>query len=165
MNFIHLKSSSITWKVHLDPTHWPAPSWLVSLVGRVLHRYRKGHGFKSRTGLNVFQVLFSTTRFSSVLSWEDLLISFLHRSAIYEFHIFKIIIRYVRVSHENSKWRWTEGLTIDCAFWESYVRPLIAAIKRYDGGVFITMVTEMNFFNTVGEKIVTSESASTATDR
>ena len=45
------------------------------------------------------------------------------------------------------------------------MRPLIAAIKRYDGGVFITMVTEMNFFNTVGEKIVTSESASTATDR
>ena len=31
--------------------------------------------------MNVFQVLFSTTRFSSVLSCEDLLISFLHRSA------------------------------------------------------------------------------------
>ena len=28
-----------------------------------------------------FQVLFSTTRFSSVLSCEDLLISFLHRNA------------------------------------------------------------------------------------
>ena len=25
-------------------------SWLVSSVGRVLHRYRRGHGFKSRTG-------------------------------------------------------------------------------------------------------------------
>ena len=34
-------------------------------------------GFKSRTGLNFFQVLFSTTRFSRVLSCEDLLISFL----------------------------------------------------------------------------------------
>ena len=32
-------------------------------------------GFKSRTGLNFFQVLFTTTRFSSVLSCEDLLIS------------------------------------------------------------------------------------------
>ena len=53
----------------------PAPSWLVSSVGRALHRYCRGHGFKSRTGLNFFQVLLSTTRFSSVLSCEDLLIS------------------------------------------------------------------------------------------
>ena len=51
MNFIYLKSSFITWMVSLDPTHWPAPSWLVSSVGRALHRY---HGFKSRTGLNFF---------------------------------------------------------------------------------------------------------------
>ena len=75
MNFIYLKSSFITWMVYLDPTHWPAPSWLVSSVGRALHRYRRGHGFKSRTRLNFFQVLSSTTRFSSVLSCEDLLIS------------------------------------------------------------------------------------------
>ena len=40
-----------------------------------------GHGFKSRTGPNFFQVLFTTTHFSSVLSCEDLLISSLHRSA------------------------------------------------------------------------------------
>ena len=58
------------------------PSWLVSSVGKALHRYRRGHGFKSRTGLNFLQLLFSTTRFSSVLSCEVLLISFLHRSVI-----------------------------------------------------------------------------------
>ena len=34
------------------------PSWLVSSVGRTLHRYRRGHGFKSRTRLNFFQALF-----------------------------------------------------------------------------------------------------------
>ena len=34
-----------------EPTLWPAPSWLVSSVGRALHRYRRGHGFKSHTGL------------------------------------------------------------------------------------------------------------------
>ena len=34
-----------------------------------------------RTGLNFFQVLFTTTRSSSVLSCEDLLISSFHRSA------------------------------------------------------------------------------------
>ena len=39
---------------------------------------RRGHGFKSRTGLKFFQVLFTTTRFSSVLSCEDLLISSCH---------------------------------------------------------------------------------------
>ena len=53
----------------------PAPSWLVSSIVRALHQYRRGHGFKSRTGLNFFQVLFTTTRFSSVLSCKDLLIS------------------------------------------------------------------------------------------
>ena len=37
----------------------PAPTWLVSSVGRALHRYRKGHGFKSRTSLNFFKALFS----------------------------------------------------------------------------------------------------------
>ena len=42
--------------VYLYPIHWPAPSWLVSSIGRALHRYRRGHGFKSRTGLNFFQV-------------------------------------------------------------------------------------------------------------
>ena len=61
MNFIYLKSLFITWMVYLDSTYWPAPSWLVSSVGRRLHRYCRGHGFKSRTVLNFFQVLFSTT--------------------------------------------------------------------------------------------------------
>ena len=89
MNFIYLKSLFITWMVYLDP----APSWLVSSVGGALHRYRRGHGFKSRTGLNFFQVLFSTTRFSSVLSCEELFFSLLHFTTvqIYEFHISKII--------------------------------------------------------------------------
>ena len=32
----------------------PAPSWLVSLKGRALHRYRRGQGFESRTSLNFF---------------------------------------------------------------------------------------------------------------
>ena len=56
MNFIYLKSSFITWMVYLDPTHRPAPSWLVSSVGRALHRYRRGHEFKlfSTTGSIVF---------------------------------------------------------------------------------------------------------------
>ena len=36
---------------------------LLASVGRVLHRYHKGHGFKSRTGLSFFfQALFSPLR-------------------------------------------------------------------------------------------------------
>ena len=30
------------------------PSWLVSSVGRALHRCRRGHGFKSGRGLKIF---------------------------------------------------------------------------------------------------------------
>ena len=48
----------INSRVYLEPTSWPAPSWLVSSVSRSLHRYRRGHRFKSRTGLNFFQALF-----------------------------------------------------------------------------------------------------------
>ena len=33
-----------------------SPSWLVNLIGRALHRYRRGQGFES---LNFFQVFFS----------------------------------------------------------------------------------------------------------
>ena len=53
MNLIYLKSFFITWMVYLDPTYGPAPSWFVSSVGRALHRYCRGHGFKSCMGLNL----------------------------------------------------------------------------------------------------------------
>ena len=48
-----------TSRVYLEPTQWPAPNWLVSSLGRALHWYRRGHGFKSRTGLNFFRAFFS----------------------------------------------------------------------------------------------------------
>ena len=35
------------------------PRWLDSSVGSALHRYRRGHGFESRLGLNFFQALIS----------------------------------------------------------------------------------------------------------
>ena len=56
--YVHNRWFTTSW-VYLEPTQWPAPSWLVSSVGRALHRYRKGHGFKSRTCLNIFQAFFS----------------------------------------------------------------------------------------------------------
>ena len=36
-----------------------APRWLHSSIDRALHWYRRGHGFKSRSGLNFFQALIS----------------------------------------------------------------------------------------------------------
>ena len=33
--------------------------WFNSSVGRALHRYRRGHGFESHSGLNFFQALIS----------------------------------------------------------------------------------------------------------
>ena len=58
LSYIHNRLFT-TSRVYLETTQWPALSWLVSSVGRALHRYRRGHGFKSHTGLNFFQALFS----------------------------------------------------------------------------------------------------------
>ena len=53
-NFIIILS-----QVYNKPIQWPVPSWLVSLNGRALHRYRRGQGFESRTSLNFSQAFFS----------------------------------------------------------------------------------------------------------
>ena len=55
-------------RLFYEPAKWPAPSWLVSSVGRALHRYRRGHGFKSRTHLNLCQASLSL-----LLMWCSLL--------------------------------------------------------------------------------------------
>ena len=41
-------------RVYYELKMWPAPSWLHSSVGRALHRYRRCHGFQSRSDLNFF---------------------------------------------------------------------------------------------------------------
>ena len=50
-NFIVIRS-----RVYNEPIQRPAPSWLVSLIGRALHRYRRGQGFESRTSLIFFRL-------------------------------------------------------------------------------------------------------------
>ena len=52
-NFIIILS-----QLYNKPIQWPALSWLVSLIGRALHRHRRGQGFKSHTSLNFFQAFF-----------------------------------------------------------------------------------------------------------
>ena len=65
--YSHLFTTS---QVYLEPTLGPAPSWLVNSVGRVLHWYCRGHGFKFRTGLNFFWLYFHYF-LSSVHNCED----------------------------------------------------------------------------------------------
>ena len=58
---------------------WPAPSWLVSSVGRALHLYRRGQGFKSLRALIFFRSHFSTTGSVVFIAARIAYISFLHR--------------------------------------------------------------------------------------
>ena len=44
------------------------------------------------------------------------------------------------------------------------MQALIGAIKKFGGGVYVTMVTKMNFSNFAGGKLVISIFASPATD-
>ena len=45
---------SILSRVYNEPIQRPAPTWLVSSIGRALHRYRRGEGFVSLTSLFFF---------------------------------------------------------------------------------------------------------------
>ena len=62
----------------------PAPSWLVSLIGRALHRYRRGQGFESRTS-SFSGFLFTTAKVASITA-----IIFFHIKLI--FSCFKYLI-------------------------------------------------------------------------
>ena len=64
-------------------TKWPVPSWLVSSVGRTLQWYRRGHGFKSRTGLNGFLKPYFHYCCCKVHSYTHLLIRSSHMKLIY----------------------------------------------------------------------------------
>ena len=59
--------------IHLEGLFGSNISWLVSSVGKALHRYSRGHGFKS--SLIFFRSYFNY-KFSSVHSCEDGLYSF-----------------------------------------------------------------------------------------
>ena len=68
-----------------------APRWLDSSVGRALHPYRRGHGFESRSGLNLFFRLWFHNCLSCVCncgdeSWIDIFLRSLNIwSFIYSF--------------------------------------------------------------------------------
>ena len=57
----------LSW-VYNKPTQRTLPNWLVSLIGRALHRYRKSQGFESCTSLIFFLsgFLFTTAKVAYV---------------------------------------------------------------------------------------------------
>ena len=73
-----------------------APSWLVSLIGRALHRYRRGQGFKSRTSLKPFSGFLSATAKVAYVTAMIILHLILH-SAVhkYAFHIFTTLVFFI----------------------------------------------------------------------
>ena len=77
----------ITSQVYYKPTWWPAPSWLVDSVHRALHQYCRSHGFKSLTGLNFFQTLFSPL--PNQCSSQPKSLSYLHHTLLQMFMVFE----------------------------------------------------------------------------
>ena len=74
----------------------PAPSWLVSLIGRALHRYRRGQGFKSRTSLKPFSGFLSATAKVAYVTAMIILHLILHSAVhIYAFHIFTTLVFFI----------------------------------------------------------------------
>ena len=70
----------------------PALSWLVSSVGRALDWYRRGHGFKSHTGLNFFSgLIFTTAQVLFITAKIAFILTSLSAVQIYDFHIFTVI--------------------------------------------------------------------------
>ena len=60
----HLHHGPVLQLRYVCVTLWPAPRWLDSSVGRALHRYCRGHGFKSCSGLNFFQAGLSCVHYN-----------------------------------------------------------------------------------------------------
>ena len=53
ISYIHNFIIIFSW-VYNEPIQWPAPSWLVSLIGRALHLYRRAQEYESGTSRNFF---------------------------------------------------------------------------------------------------------------
>ena len=76
--------------VYLEPTWWPAPSWLVSSVGRALHRYRRGHGFKLYKPEFLSGLIFTTAQVVFITAKISLIFTPFSGVQIYDSHIFTV---------------------------------------------------------------------------
>ena len=69
---IFITSSSSFHGFNTNQFKQPAPSWLVSSIGRVLHRYRRGQGFETCTSVKFFRLFFRNYK-SCVYNCDELL--------------------------------------------------------------------------------------------
>ena len=92
MNFIYSCSFIVHLRDNCELSIDQLPVGLIAQLVRVLHRYRRVHGFDSRSSLNFFQVSsFQPIRLKH-LHCDDLhIILSLSAVQIYEFHIFMFI--------------------------------------------------------------------------
>ena len=106
-------------RVYYELTMWPAPRWLDSSVGRALHRYRRGHGFESCSGLNFTRPEFLFSGFNFTTAWVVCVtVMIKHKWYLSPqfkymiFHLFIYIIHILRVDYELTKWpapRWLDS--------------------------------------------------------
>ena len=72
----------------VQPIQRPAPSWLVSLIGRALHQYRNGQEFEFRASQIFFLgFLFATTKVAYITAMIFIHITLHSAVHIHDFHI------------------------------------------------------------------------------
>ena len=99
---VNLLSSYLPWGVNV---------WLHSSVGRASHRYRRGHGFKSRWSLDFFRLLLS-----SCLNWKiycDDHSSLRSTTAVQIYELFHIYF----TSFHSSREIWTQLIDLAPNVW------------------------------------------------
>ena len=111
LSYIHCHLFTTSW-VYLEPV-WPAPNWFVSLGGRALHWYCRGHTFKSRTGLNFLSgLIFTTSQVVFITGRITFIFTSLSTVQIYDFHVFTVVYRPLCEEKKSVK-------KVDFKIWES----------------------------------------------
>ena len=115
-----------------NPFQRPVPSCLVSLIGRPLHRYRRGRGFESRTSLHFSGFLFATAKVAYITAMIVLHLILPSAVYIYDFHIF------ITSSKNVAKWKWyqLQSLISLCISWRRVdLLVVISLVARWSGMV------------------------------
>ena len=123
-NFIIILS-----RVYHELIQRPAPSWLVNLIGRALHQYRRCQGFESRTSLNFFfqAFLFATAWLSCVYNCDDLPSN---NSSLRSSHIW---FSYIHNFKSETCFNQSEALWVVTPHWSSSVDPRALVRRRFSG--------------------------------
>ena len=98
-NFIIILS-----RVNNEPIQLPAPSWLVGVIGRALHRCRRGQGFESVQAWIFFRLSFRSCK-SCVYNCDDLLliiILFVGDSKILRRHCLQLLLGVKMAETQNN---------------------------------------------------------------